>query len=468
MPSLPIIPEYITVHLGPPDSDARNVRVTFPEYIMNVASSEIFPTWPESALRANIYAQISFALNRVYTEYYRIRGYDFDITNSTAIDQYFVYGRDIFDNIRRIVGDIFNSYLRRQGNIEPLFAQYCNGTTVTCNGMSQWGTVELANAGFTPFQILTNYYGNDIEIVRNVRIGESASSAPQILLRPGISNDDVKIIQIRLNRISANYPAIPKIPETDGIFSDATERAVIAFQKIFGLTPDGIVGNATWYAIQYIYNSVKRLNELNSEGIRFEEISDELPDTLKEGDRGSNVAVFQYYLTYISRFYNTISPTAIDGIFGSNTKNSVLSAQKTFGLTQDGIVGENTWDAVYRAYRGIIDTIPVRYQEGTTIPFPGTTLTLGSETDAVFVLQNYLSYISADYPEIPAVPATGYFGTRTRESVLSFQRRFGLPATGRVNAITWSAIASVYSDLYNSKKISEGQFPGFNIENTEN
>jgi len=463
MPSQPVIPEFITVHLGPPDSDARNVRVPFPEYIMNVASSEIFPTWPENALRANIYAQISFALNRVYTEYYRIRGYDFDITNSTAIDQYFVYGRDIFDNIRRIVGDIFNSYLRRRGSIEPLFAQYCNGTTVTCDGLSQWGTVELADSGLTPYQILTNYYGNDIDIVRNVPISGNVSSAPSIPLRPGISNDNVRVIQIRLNRISTNYPAIPKIVSEDGIFADDTENAVIAFQEIFGLTPDGIVGNATWYAIQYIYNSVKRLNELNSEGIRFEEVSDELPNVLRTGDSGSDVAVFQYYLSYISRFYDTIAPVAIDGIFDDDTRSSVISAQATFGLTQDGIVGENTWDAVYKAYIGIIDTIPIEYTEGTVIPFAGVTLTLGSESDSVSVLQNYLNYIAQTYTEIPSIPVTGYFGTRTREAVIVFQRIFSLPATGRVNAITWSAIASIYSDLYNGRMISDGQFPGFDI-----
>lgn len=463
MPQQPIIPDFITVHLGPPDSDARNVRVSFPEYIMNVASSEIFPTWPESALRANIYAQISFALNRVYTEYYRIRGYDFDITNSTGIDQYFVYGRDIFDNIRQIVGDIFNSYLRRRGSIEPLFAQYCNGTTVTCDGLSQWGTVDLANQGLTPYQILTNYYGSDIDIVRNVPISGNISSAPSIPLRPGISNDDVRVIQIRLNRISTNYPAIPKINSEDGIFADDTENAVIAFQEVFGLTPDGIVGNATWYAIQYIYNSVKRLNELNSEGIRFEEISNELPDLLQLGDSGSDVAVFQYYLSYISRFYDTIQSIPINGVFDDETRAAVISAQATFGLVQDGIVGENTWNAVYKAYRGIVDTIPIEYKEGTVIPFPGVTLTLGSESDEVGVLQSYLNYIAQTYTEIPSVPVTGYFGTRTREAVISFQRVFGLPATGRVNAITWSAIASIYSDLYNGRQISEGQFPGFDI-----
>ena len=155
MPTVtPVIPETITVHLGAPNEPARNVTLPFWDYIANVASSEIYPSWPENALRANIYAQISFALNRIYTEYYRSRGYDFDITNSTAYDQYFVEGRDIFSNVNEIVGEIFNSYVVRQGSVEPLFTQYCNGTTVTCPGLSQWGTVTLANEGLTPYEIL--------------------------------------------------------------------------------------------------------------------------------------------------------------------------------------------------------------------------------------------------------------------------------------------------------------------------
>ena len=166
---LPIIPETITVHLGEPDQPAQNVTVPFLDYVLNVASSEIYPTWPEEAIRANMYAQISYALNRIYTEYYRSRGYDFDITNSTRFDQYYVNGRDIFENIQRIGGEVFNDYIRRQGTIEPLFAQYCNGTTVTCNGLSQWGTVSLAEAGYTPYRILQNYYGTDIDIIRETK-----------------------------------------------------------------------------------------------------------------------------------------------------------------------------------------------------------------------------------------------------------------------------------------------------------
>jgi hypothetical protein len=207
------------VHLGAPDSNAPNVTVPFADYIKNVASSEIYPTWPENAIRANVYAQVSYTLNRIYTDYYRSRGYDFDITNSTTYDQSFVNGRNIYENIEQISSEIFNSYVRRQGNVEPLFTAYCDGIKVQCNGLSQWGSLELANSGYTPYEILKYYYGDDIDIVTNVSIDGMDSSAPTIPLTVGSSGDDVRVLQLRLNRISNNYPSIPKIAALDGVFA---------------------------------------------------------------------------------------------------------------------------------------------------------------------------------------------------------------------------------------------------------
>ena len=198
MDGTPFIPEQITVHLGTPDSNAPNVTVSFPDYIKNVISSEIYPTWPENSMRANIYAAVSFALNRIYTEWYRSRGYDFDITNSTQFDQAFVNGREIFQPVSVLVDELFNSYLRRPGNVEPLFAAFCNGTTVTCEGLSQWGTVDLAKQGFTPYEILTYYYGDNLEIVKDAPIAPNVPSYPDRPLREGDSSDDVRAIQIRL------------------------------------------------------------------------------------------------------------------------------------------------------------------------------------------------------------------------------------------------------------------------------
>lgn len=463
MPNQPYIPEFITVHLGPPDSAAPNVTVRFADYIANVASSEVFPTWPESALRANIYAQISFALNRIYTEYYRSRGYDFDITNSIAIDQSFVNGRDVFENVQSIVNEIFNEYIRRQGNVEPLFAQYCDGIEVVCDGLSQWGSLELANQGYSPYDILTYYYGSDIDIITDAPVRGITASVPSYPLQLGSTGDEVRSAQIRLNRISANFPAIPKINPPFGFFTDETAAAVRKFQEVFGLTPDGIIGRATWYKLQNIYNSVKRINALNSEGITLEEVTQQFPGNLSEGSRGIGVTTLQYYLDYLSEFYDTIPSLDMDGVFGASTRDAVIAAQNVFGLTPDGVVGEDTWRAIYNAYIGIVRTIPLVYREGNIIPFPGVFLNIGSESDAVRVLQEYLSYISDFYSEIPDVNPTGYFGERTQESVIAFQELFGLPATGTVGPVAWDRIADVYSDLYNGSQARDGQFPGYNV-----
>ncbi len=460
---LPFIPDTVTVHLGRPEENARNVTVPFLEYVANVASSEIYPTWPENAIRANMYAQISFVLNRIYTEFYRSRGYDFDITASTSIDQKFIDGRDIFDNIRTLSNELFNSYISRQGAVEPLFAAYCDGRRVTCDGLSQWGSVDLAEQGYTPYEILTYYYGDDIDIVRDVPVGAQEESAPAVPLRVGSVNDDVRVAQIRLNRISANYPSIPKIALTDGIFGTDTEAAVRRFQEIFELTPDGIIGPSTWYYIRRIYNGVKRLNEIDSEGISPEEVTSQYPGVLREGDAGLGVANLQYYINYLSGFYNSVPPLAIDGSFGQSTRAAVIDLQNTFGLPADGIVGEITWKALYDAYLGIVSTIPLKYIEGNVVPFPGVVLRIGADSDDVRLLQEYLNYIARSFPTIPTVSVTGYFGPRTREAVIAFQEQFGLPINGTVGAVAWESITDIYSDLYNGASLGEGQYPGFEL-----
>ncbi|MBQ4137530.1 MAG: peptidoglycan-binding protein, partial [Clostridia bacterium] len=323
------IPENIVVHLGAPDdSSAQNVTVPFVDYIKNTASSEIYPTWPESALRANIYAQISFALNRIYTEYYRSRGYNFDITNSTAFDQSFVYGRDVFENVGQIVDDVFDEYIRRQGNIEPLFAQYCDGVRVTCDGLSQWGSVSLAESGYTPYEILTNYYGNDIDIVRDTPIRPFDESYPTVPLELGSSGNDVRTLQLRLNRVSNNYPSIPKIYPVNGVFGVSTEDAVIRFQELFDLAPDGRVGKATWYQLLRIYGGVKRLSELQSEGITPEEIELQYPESLQVGSSGEYVRIIQYIINVIAQNNPAIPAVSEDGIFGEATRNAVIAFQR--------------------------------------------------------------------------------------------------------------------------------------------
>ncbi len=434
MPDFPYIPETITVHLGAPDDPAPNVTLPFLQYIQNVASSELYPTWPENALRANIYAEISFALNRIYTEWYRSRGYDFDITSSTAYDQAFVNNRDIFDNIAAIVNDIFDQYLARPGFIQPLFAAYCDGRRVQCEGLSQWGTVDLAEQGLTPYEILTNYYGDNLDI-RTAPIRPLIQSYPGHPLQLGDVEVSVEIIQQRLNRISNNYPAIPKIYPVNGVFDLSTENAVREFQRIFGLTPDGIVGPATWYEITSVYNAVLRLAELNAEGITLQDISRELPNVLSEGMRGDSIRLLQFFLSAVGTYNDQIPVVPVDGIFGPQTREAVIAFQTFAGLTPDGIVGTNTWNALLTAYEGIERTQP---SNGTTVVLPPTeTLVLGSRSEDVSRLQGWLNRIAEQYPQITPVPQTGYYGEMTRDAVIAFQQLFGLPVTGNVSPLVF-------------------------------
>lgn len=460
----PVIPEQITVHLGAPDSDGANVTLGFADYIKNVASSEVYPSWPTEALRANILAQISVAMNRVYTGYYRNRGYDFDITNSPAYDQTFVYQRDIFQNISEIVDEIFNSYIRRREFIEPLFAEFCDGVEVNCNGLSQWGSVELANQGLDYFSILKNYYGNDIVIEEDVPVENIAVSPPDVTLREGDTGRDVEFIQRRLNRISANYPGIPKIYPVDGFFDKSTTDAVRKFQEVFGLVEDGLVGRATWNQIQFIYNAVKKLYTVNSEGLRITEVTTRYTDTLEEGASGEGVLTIQYYLSYIALFIPTVSAAAMDGSFGPATTESVKSFQQTYGLNKTGIVDRLTWDRIESVYFDIISQIDYDFYSGRILPFPGRILREGIEGSDVRVLQEYLNYIARSYPEIPTVNVDGIFGPSTAEQVKKFKEIFNIPGNPeRVNAPVWNAIANVYDDLYTGSTVNEGQYPGYTI-----
>ena len=353
-----VIPDPITVHLGAPAASASNVRVSFPDYVKNVASSEIYPTWPRAALTANIYAIITFALNRVYTEWYRSRGYNFDITNSTAYDQYFVYGRPIYESISGIVDEIFNEYVRRQGQNAPYFTSFCNGSTVTCAGLSQWGSVSLANQGLTPLEILRAYYPADIEIAETNIITGVLSSYPGTPLRIGSTGLNVQALQTYLNRIRRNYPAIPAITDKSGAFGESTAAAVRSFQKNFNLTQDGIVGKSTWYKISSVYAAVTRLAELNSEGETLG-IGTVPPDSvLRQGMQGADVITLQYLLNVIAEYYPSIPAPTQDGVFVSGTRQAVLAFQQSMGLNPDGVVGPLTWTTLYDTYRGIEQNVP--------------------------------------------------------------------------------------------------------------
>ena len=454
-----IIPKNITVHLGKPAASARNVTVSFRRYIANVASSEVYPTWPESALRANIHCQISLALNRIYTEWYPSRGYSFNITNSTSYDQYYVHGRTVFDVMVRLTDDIFNTYLRKTGTVNPYYSEYCDGKSVTCPGLKQWGTVTLAKQGKTPLQILKYYYGSNIEIVRTNNIQAIPQSYPGSPLRQGDSGTAVFTLQRQLNRIAKDYPFFGKLT-VDGVFGPRMVSTVKTFQRQFNLTADGVVGRQTWYKISYIYVSVKDLAELTSEG---ETSSGTLSDgswggtALRTGSTGSAVEQVQFWLNTLAQYESAIPSLAVDGRYGAATASAVRAFQRRYGLTVDGVVGRETWNAIYNEFRSI------QSDNGTPNAYPGTALREGASGQNVRLVQFWLKIAHTVYSRLNDLTVDGRFGAATTAAVKRFQTYFGLTSDGVVGRTTWNKLYEVYNDIANkllSSSLRPGEYPG--------
>ncbi|MCL2756049.1 MAG: peptidoglycan-binding protein [Firmicutes bacterium] len=454
------IPTYITVHLGRPDNrNARNVRVPFIEYIANVASSEIFPTWPDASLRANIHAIVTFTLNRIYTEWYRSRGFNFDITNSTAFDQYYVHGRNIFENLMQISSEIFNQYVRRTGFSNPVFTSYCNGTTATCAGLSQWGTVTLANQGMTPIQILRRFYGQDVNLITTNLVQDIQTTYPGTPLRLGSQGPHVQLMQQYLNRIRQNFPAIPLISPVNGVFGPETEAAVRIFQRTNGLNQDGVIGPATWNRITQIWVAVTRLADLNAEGVRYGIGATPPNVVLRQGSSGNDVRQLQWLLNYIAQYYEFVPGGLVtDGRFGPMTTNSVREFQRNFGLNPDGVVGPATWNRLYEIFRSIQASSPnpapiPPVQPPVTPPpppptgnpwpqYPGTLIRQGARGEDVRTIQRMLNAVQRRIPNLfsPPLAEDGIFGPLTNNAVRAFQQRFGLAVDGIVGPITWGRL----------------------------
>lgn len=383
---------------------------------------------------------------KLLTKRYPSRGYDFNITNSPSYDQKYVHNRSTFETTDAIVEEIFNEYIVKPGRIDPFFAEYCDGRSVTCKGMSQWGSKADAERGMSAISILRKYYGNDIQITESNNIAPIPVSYPGFSLREGSTGNSVRVIQAQLNRIANDYPSIGKV-NVDGVFGATTTAAVRRFQQIFDLTADGVVGKRTWYKISYIYVSVKKLAQLTSEG---ESIQDgTYPGrAYRRGDRGINVQIIQFYLNQTAVYVNSIKPVEIDGNFGAATENSVKEFQEYFNLTQDGVVGQKTWKKMQDIYEGIQQGVNV--PEGTpptTDTYPGTPLQLGSRGENVRKIQTWLNALAAVYPDVPAVNADGIFGTLTQNAVLAFQSRFNLTADGIVGRITWNRLYTEWQNL---------------------
>ncbi|MBR6414446.1 MAG: peptidoglycan-binding protein [Oscillospiraceae bacterium] len=434
---LPYIPSFITVHLGPPAVPAENVTVSFQDYVKNVASSEVYPTWNENALRANILAITSFALNRVYTEFYRVRGYPFDITSSTAYDQQFYRGRNFFSTISRLVDELFDDYIRRIGFVEPLAAKFCNGTTVTCEGLSQWGSQSLAAQGYNWLRILKYYYGQNIEIVPNAQKADAQESYPGAALRVGSRGRSVALVQTALNRISQSFPAIPKL-KVDGIFGPGTDAAVRTFQQVFGLVNDGIVGRQTWYEVERVYAGVLRLSELRSQGLRYEDLGWEFPEPLRVGDRGDRVRQLQYMLAVVAQFVQAIPSVAVDGIFGQQTRDAVAAFQGYEGFAVTGEADDRIWDALYDLYSGIDDRV---LQNRAAFPQLDTSATTVANARA-------------------RLEALGYSGSNLQQALRAFQRANGFAVTGRLTDESARAITSQYQGLNYANATRMTQYPG--------
>lgn len=346
-----IIPESITVHLGAPNSYAENITLSFPDYIKNVASSEIYPTWPEEALRANIYAEITFAINRVQNGWYKKLGYAFDITNCVAYDQAFVMGRNIYENISRIVDEIFNEYIQDKGEKAPILAACCSGTTVACKGLSQWGTVALANNRSKAIDILKNYFGENIGIEKIYDIQGVSEPYVGDELQYGAKGKLVESLQNKLNKIGEKYSSFSKIKLLTGEFDEATRKSVESFQEIFSLQPTGSVNRITWYKIYSVSRAIQAMADIKEEGGKEYNTGVSPEYLLRYGDSGAAVREFQCYLSLISCYYSVIPPVNINGDFDLNTKAAVLAFQKKFdNIDVDGIVGKQTWDKIYQVY----------------------------------------------------------------------------------------------------------------------
>ena len=436
----PIVPNTITVHLGKPDENSRNITVPFTEYISNVASSELYPTWPKNALEANIYAIISFAMNRVYNEWYRSKGYNFDITSSPIYDQAFVENRSTYENINNIVEEIFNNYVVKGSQVQPYFTRYCDGRKTQCDGLSQWGSVELANQGKTPIDILKYYYGNDISIFYNAPVGDNIEGYPGYEVGLGSAGNPVLLIQRDLKRIRKNYPAIPNISTSLGIYDEETVEAVKKFQEIFSLPITGVVDKATWYKIKYIYTSVKKLSDLYSEGLTEDEITFLYTDKLEYGDTGIEVEYLHYFLGALAFLDNDIPRLPTNSVYNNNTITIVKAFQEKYNLPVTGIITYPDFIVLQKAYDNIIKNLPKEYVDEL---YPDYFLTFGMSGNDVRRLQRFLLKICKYDKSIPGVRVNGVFDDLTDRSIKKIQSDYGFDINGIVGPLLWKKIVEL-------------------------
>ena len=436
----PVVPNNITIHLGEPNTNAKDITIPFTEYIANVASSEIYPTWPKNALIANIYTIISFTMNRIYNEWYRSKGYNFDITSSPKYDQTFKENGSVYENIENITEDIFNNYIVKGKQVQPYFTTYCDGRNKTCNGLSQWGTVSLANQGKTPLEILRYYYGNDISIKEDAQVGDNTIGYPGYEVGIGSAGNQVLAIQRDLRRIRKNYPAIPEIKNTLGIYDEETVAAVKKFQEIFDLPVTGIVNKATWYKIKYIYTSVKKLSDLYSEGLSEDEVTFLYTDKLQYGDTGIEVEYVHYYLDAIAFFDKDIPRLPTNSIYNNNTITMVKAFQQKNNLPVTGIFTYSDWQVLKNTYNQILRNLPESYKDEYS---PEYFLTRGATGNDVKRLQRLLLAICRYDKSIPGIRVNGVFDELTEKSVRKVQKDYDFDINGIVGPLLWKKLVEL-------------------------
>ena len=439
----PIVPNNITVHLGKPDENVRNITVPFVNYISNVASSELYPTWPRNSLIANIYAIISFTMNRVYNEWYRSKGYNFDITSSPIYDQTFIENRSTYENINNIVEEIFNNYIVKSGQVQPYFARYCDGRKTQCDGLSQWGSVSLANQGRDALSILKYYYGNDINIKYDAPVGDVLEGYPGYEIKLGNAGNPVLLIQRDLKRIRMNYPAIPDIKTDLGIYDEETVNAVRKFQEIFNLPVTGVVDKATWYKIKYIYTSVKKLSDLYSEGLSEEEATFLYEDEINYGDTGIEVEYIHYYLDAIAFLDPDIPRLPTNSIYNDNSRTMLEAFQKKYKLPVTGIFTYQDWKVLKDTYNSILKSFPREYQDYINELYPDYFLMKGSTGEDVKRFQKFLLEICRFDHSIPGVRVNGIFDDLTEKSVLKLQKDYGFDVNGVVGPLLWRKVVEL-------------------------
>ena len=438
----PVVPNEITIHLGAPNEASKDITIPFTDYISNVASSEIYPTWPKEAIIANIYTVISFTMNRIYNEWYRSKGYNFDITSSPAYDQTYTLNREIYENIGNIVKDVFNDYIVKEGQVQPYFAQYCDGRKTTCSGLSQWGTVTLANQGNGPLNIIRYYYGNDTNIKYNAEVGD-ATSYPGYEVGIGQAGNPVSAIQRDLNRIRKNYPAIPVIETDLGIYNQETVDAVKKFQEIFALPITGTVDKATWYKIKYVYTSVKKLSDLYTEGLSEDEATFKYRDILKYGDTGIEVEFIHYYLDSIAFLDSDIPRLRTNSVYNDSTRTMVTAFQKKYGLPVTGEFTYKDFNVLKSVYDNMLKYYDKEYKDFVDDLYPGVFLTRGMSGEDILKLQRLLLKICRYDKSIPGVKVNGEFDELTEKSIKKIQDDYDLGVTGIVGPFSWRKIVEL-------------------------